>query len=212
MSNCTATTEILEQRCHAPIQVMRKEIDDLAAAVADRVWDRFEAEVRMATEDEFMFETAEMLRMLLASESMTAFQEALDGLLFERFNKLDKELEESGVKRLDVALIELDGLRKQVRLLESVHELVSDAFDEARPGVGRSLRAMLGGLLRDPDEYVDSLERDLKEDAVRVRKALLRCRKALVEKIKDDVRTIVRAAYFSFTKALDSRVAQSTEA
>ena len=237
MSTCTATTEILEQRCRALLQALRSEIDDLAATVADRVWDRFEAEVRMATEDEFMFETAEMLRMLLASESMTAFQEAYDELLFERFNTLLKELEGSGVKGLDMALLELDGLRKQVWFREFVHEMVSDALEEAKPtiwstlrtilsgcfrnpdqheeakpGVWRSLRTMQGGQFRNPDQTVDSLECDLKEDAVLVRKVLLTCRDALVEKIKDDVRTIVRAAYFSFTNALDSRVAQSTGA
>ena len=237
MSTCNATTEILEQRCRAPLQALRSEIDDLAATVADRVWDRFEAEVCMATEDELMFETAEMLRMLLSSESMTAFQEAYDELLSERFNTLLKELEGSGVKGIDVALLELDGLRKQVWLREFVHELVSEAREEVEPpvwsslrtmlsgfflspdqheeaksGLWRSLRTMQGGHFRNPDQTVDSLERDLKEDAARVRKVLLTCRVALVEKIKDDVRTIVRAAYFSFTKALDSRVAQSTGA
>ena len=37
-------------------------------------------------------------------------------------------------------------------------------------------------------------------------------RDALMERIKVDVGTIVRAAYLSFTKALDSRVAQFTRA
>lgn len=194
-------------QCRAALQTMREEIDDLAAAVAERVRDRFEAEVREATEDEFVFDTASMLRMLLANESALAFQDALDELLFERLNGWAKVLEQAGVQEVEVARLELDGLRKQFRLYEFVHELVGEALDKVKPGVGYAVKTMLGDFFRDPFEQAEALERDMKEDAVRVRKVLLQCRGALVARIEDEVRGVVRAAYFAYIRVLDAPAA-----
>lgn len=96
MITCTATTEILEQLCRATLQAMDNETDDLTVAAADRVWKCVATGVCMTAESAFMFETLEMLRLRLASESMTSFQDGLDKQQVERFHSLDRELQQLG--------------------------------------------------------------------------------------------------------------------
>ena len=188
----------------ASLQTMREEIDDLSASVADRVWDRFEAEVRLATEGEFMFETANMLAILLGTESSNGFQDGLDELLFERFRSLDRELTESEQAELDLALTEFEGLRKEFKLIWFVENLASGALEEAKPSVGLSIGRILGGIFRDSIEQLDSLESNMRDDAVRVRQALLKCKQQLVNKVQNDGKEIVRTAYSSFVQAIES--------
>jgi len=98
----------------------------------------------------------------------------------------------------------LDRLRKQFKLMMFVQNLASGALEEAKPGVGRSVKSILGSLFRDPIEQLDSDESDMRDDAARVRQALLKRKEQLVNKIRDDVKTMVRTAYFSFVQAIKS--------
>jgi hypothetical protein len=119
--------------------------------------------------------------MALASGLASSFDVALEREVLCRSEAWAKELARAdGEEAIDTSHIDLAGMRKGLKLLSHADELIDQAIERAKPGVG----CVLGGdFFRGPMQQLDSLDEDMKTDAARVRKELLSLHSRLCEKM-----------------------------
>lgn len=184
---------------------LREDAQDIADTVADEVWDKFLVEATDMTEDGFMFDTASMTKTALSSGLAMDYQDAMDRHVLARFESMQKDVAETfGQAACDeIARIDLAGMRKGLKLRSYADDLIEQAIDRVKPGVGRALDVLVGGLFRDPMAEMDALEKDMKKDAVRVRRELLALRSGLRQTMSEESRSVINAARLAYAERLN---------
>ncbi|HNQ49563.1 MAG TPA: hypothetical protein PKI22_09135 [Hydrogenophilus thermoluteolus] len=187
------------------VQQMKEEATDIAETVADEVWDQFETEIDSLIGDEFMFDVAPTIVTALSASLGTLFDEAITRHVEKPFLRLEEALlrERGGGNGFDSGHLDLDTLRKTVKLSRRINTQIEAAIERARPGVGRALSTIIGDWL-DSDGALDRLDRDMVEDANRVKAELAKLRKPITEEVREAATLIVKRAARDYLAWLDA--------
>lgn len=185
-------------RQHQRMRELRDDAADLANSVADEVWDKFEVEVDDATGDSYMFDLASSTQMALSSMLALSYDEVFERHVLGLFERLQKELREAGASEanFDSARIDLTGLRKSLKLRRHADDLIGKAIERAKPG-------LIGTLFLARDPCSDAWDRELRDNARRVRSNLLELRGKICEAIREETTTVIHTARLSYINMLD---------
>lgn len=188
-------------------QRMREDASDLANAVADEVWDKFEIEIEEITTDGYMFDMATSTQMALSAMLAQNYDEAFEHHVFSFFERQGNELRETGTGQVsfDSAKIDLAGLRKGLKLRRHAERLIGQAIECAKPG-------LIGMLFLSNDPCSDAWDREHSDNARRLRSKLLELRGPIVEMIREESNAIIqtgRLAYIEMLEALPGKLADS---
>ncbi|MDV6347959.1 hypothetical protein R2083_10590 [Nitrosomonas sp. Is35] len=178
---------------------LRDDAHDLANTVADEVWDKFEVEIEEVTADGFMFDLATNTQMALCGMLALSYDEAFEHHVLDLFERQENELREGGASETDFdsARISLTGLRKSLKLRTHADDLIGQAIERAKPG-------LIGMLLLSSDPCSDAWDRELNNNASRLRKNLLGLREKIIESIREETRTIIQTARLGYVDMLDT--------
>lgn len=178
---------------------LRDDAPDLANAVADEVWDKFEVEIEEATADGYMFDLASCTQMALSSTLALSYDEAFERHVLGLFERLQKELREAGAAEtnFDSAQIDLSGLRKGLKLRRHADDLIGQAIERAKPG-------LIGMLFLARDPCSDAWDREHQNNASRLRRNLLELRGKVFEAIREETSTVIHTARLSYINMLDA--------
>lgn len=189
----------LIDRQHQRMRELRDDAADLANSVADEVWDKFEVEVDDATGDSYMFDLASSTQMALSCTLTLSYNEAFERHVLSLFERQQKELREAGAgdANFDSARIDLTGLRKSLKLRRHADNLIGQAIERAKPGV-------IGMLFLARDPCSDAWDRELRDNAHRVRCNLLELRGKICEAIHEETTTVVHTARLAYIDMLDA--------
>ena len=168
-------------------QRMRDDAPDLANAVANEVWDKFEINVEELTADGYMFDMATSTQMALSSTLALNYDEACERRVLGFFERQGNELCESSVSlaSFDGTQIDLAGLRKGLKLRRCAEELIGQAIERAKPG-------LIGMLFLSSDPCSDAWEREHSDNAKRLRNKLLELRKPIVDTIREELSAVIQ--------------------
>lgn len=201
----TDNTPLFAQQRHG-LEALRADAPDIANLLADEVWDRFEAEFEEATEDGILFELAGSIGMSLSLGLMTAFDNAFDRHVLKRCAQLNAGFSKAqGEDALDTTGIDLSGIRKSMKLRRHAQTLIDEAIERAKPGVGRAFGAVIGGIFGDPMKEVDAIDRNMQEDAQRLRQELLSIRNPLRQRIAEESLALIQFARLEMTRQIEQR-------
>lgn len=189
----------LIERQHQRMRELRDEARDIASIVADEVWDKFEVEIEDATGDSYMFDMASGTQMALSCALALSYVEALERHVLGLLERLEKELRAAseGAASFDCARIDLAGLRKSLKLRRHADELIGQAIERAKPG-------LIGMLFLARDPCSDAWDREMRDNARRLRSKLLELREKIVESIRAETTTVVQTARLAYSEMLDS--------
>ena len=166
------------------LRAFRDDAEMIATAVAETVCRDLQKEVQDYTDDdEFYFEAAGGMVMGTAASLSMAFNDALEQHLSRRLESIIQ----GGNPEVDWA-----SFVKGMDLQAQFREILGQAFERARPGVGRQLGRALSSIFRDD---LDLMSEEAKEDALQVRQALLGTCPTLKRLVKEEVRSLVSKAY-----------------
>ena len=195
------------------LQQIKDDAQDIALALADQVWDRFENAIEEATEDGFMFDTASITQTSLSLSLAMDFQEVFERDVLSVFEHLHAQLANSyGAEASDTARIDLAGLRKGLKLRRRADALIAEAIESAKPGVSRVLGIIVGDLFRDPMQQMDAIDQDMQKDAQAVRRALLRLADPIRSLMAEETRQLMNQGRLGFSQALDRLASVQTPA
>lgn len=199
----------LIERQRQRMRELREDAPDLANAVADEVWDRFQIDVEELTADGYMFDMAASTQMALSSTLALNYGEAFERRVLGFFERQGNELCESSASlgSFDGAQIDLAGLRKGLKLRRRAEELIGQAIEHAKPG-------LIGMLFLSSDPYSDAWEREHSDNAGRLRSKLLELRGPIVEMIREELGTVIqtgRLAYIEMLEGLPGHLAATTK-
>lgn len=205
-------TELLIARQRQRMVELRDDARDLAEAVADEVWDKFEAEIDDYIGDEYAADMPEAVQMGLSSALMAAYNEAFEhhvlGLFTPMAEQLRQALGEGGQSSspagFDTARLDLAGLRKGLKLQSHADALIAEALARVRPGVGGQIATVLGSLLRSVESEIEALDRDMREAARRAKRELRALRSPLRQRMLEDTRAAVGTARLGYVGTLDA--------
>ena len=185
-------------RQHQRMRELRDDAADLANSVADEVWDKFEVEVDDATGDSYMFDLTSCTQMALSSMLALSYDEVFERHVLGLFERLQKELREAGASEanFDSARIDLTGLRKSLKLRRHADDLIGKAIERAKPG-------LIGMLFLARDPCADAWDRELCDNARRVRSNLLELRGKICEAIREETTTVIHTARLAYIDMLD---------
>ena len=190
---------------------LKEDAGDIADALADQLWDRFEVEIEEITEDGFMVDTASMTQSALSSALAMSYQDAFERDVLSIFETLRRQLADAmGEAAIDTARIDLASLRKGLKLRRHADGLIQKAIEGAKPGVGRVLGTIVGDLFRDPLQQMDALDRHMKKDAEAVRRELMSLRSELRDLIRDETKQLINLGRLAYAESLD-RLAQGRQ-
>lgn len=189
----------LIDRQHQRMRELREDAADLANSVADEVWDKFEVEVDDATGDSYMFDLASSTQLALSSMLALNYDEAFGRHVLSLFERQQKELREAGAgdANFDSARIDLTGLRKSLKLKRHADDLISQAMERAKP-------RLIGMLFLARDPCSDAWDRELRDNARRVRSNLLELRGKVCEVIREETTTVIHTARLTYINMLDA--------
>jgi hypothetical protein len=186
------------------LQQLKEDAGDIADALADQLWDRFEVEIEEATEDGFMVDTASMTQSALSATFAMSYQEAFERDVLSIFETLRNQLADAmGEAAIDTARIDLAALRKSLKLRRHAEALIHEAIESAKPGVGRVLGTIVGDLFRDPMQQMDALDNDMKKDAQAVRRALMNLRTELRNLMTEETRQLINLGRLAYADGLE---------
>lgn len=197
----------LIERQHQRMRELREDAPDLANAVADEVWDRFEMDIEEVTADGYMFDMATSTQMALSSTLALNYGEAFERRVLGFFDRQGNELCESSTNltSFDGAQIDLAGLRKGLKLRRRAEDLIGQAIERAKPG-------LIGMLFLSSDPCSDAWEREHSENAKRLRSRLLELRGPIVDMIREELSAVIQAgrlAYIEMLEGLPSHLAST---
>jgi hypothetical protein len=202
----TPENQALLQRQRERLQQLKEDAGDIADALADQLWDRFEVEIEEATEDGFMVDTASMMQSALSATFAMSYQEAFERDVLSIFETLRNQLADAmGEAAIDTARIDLAALRKSLKLRRHAEALIHEAIESAKPGVGRVLGTIVGDLFRDPMQQMDALDNDMKKDAQAVRRALMNLRTELRNLMTEETRQLINLGRLAYADGLEAR-------
>ena len=200
----TPENQALLQRQRERLQQLKEDAGDIADALADQLWDRFEVEIEEATEDGFMVDTASMMQSALSATFAMSYQEAFERDVLSIFETLRNQLADAmGEAAIDTARIDLAALRKSLKLRRHAEGLIHEAIESAKPGVGRVLGTIVGDLFRDPMQQMDALDNDMKKDAQAVRRALMNLRTELRNLMTEETRQLINLGRLAYADGLE---------
>lgn len=199
MTTTTLSDLISQQRQR--MQELRDDAQDLAQSTADDVWDRFEVEIEDAVGEELMLDTASMIGSGLASGLALAYDEGFERHVENFFKRLEKQLAETahGNASFDSARVALSGLRKGLKLRRHAAELIGQAIERAKPG-------LIGMLFLARDPLSDAWDKELRDNASRVKRELLELRGKLHGTMVDETRSVILGARLAYIEMLDGLV------
>lgn len=204
----TPENQALIQRQRERLQQLKEDSGDIANALADQLWDRFEVEIEEVTEDGFMIDTANLTQSALSSTFAMSYQEAFDRDVLSIFESLRSQLADAmGEATIDTARIDLAALRKGLKLRRHSDTLIHAAIESAKPGASRVLGTIVRDMFRDPMQQMDALDRDMKKDAQAVRQALMNLRTELRNLMSEETRQLVNLGRLAYADSLE-RLAQ----
>ena len=197
----------LIERQRQRMRDLREDAPDLANAVADEVWDRFEMDIEEVTADGYMFDMATSTQMALSSTLALNYDEAFERRVLGFFERQGNELCESSTNltSFDGAQIDLAGLRKGLKLRRRAEDLIGQAIERAKPG-------LIGMLFLSSDPYSDAWEREHIENAKRLCSRLLELRGPIVDIIREELSAVIQAgrlAYIEMLEVLPSQLAST---
>ncbi len=197
----------LIERQRQRMRELRDEAPDLANAVAEEVWDRFEMDIEEVTADGYMFDMATSTQMALSSTLALNYDEAFERRVLGLFERQGNELCESSTNltSFDGAQIDLAGLRKGLKLRRRAENLIGQAIERAKPG-------LIGMLFLSSDPCSDAWEREHSENAKRLRRRLLELRGPIVDMIREELSAVIQAgrlAYIEMLEGLPSHLAST---
>lgn len=177
----------LIERQRQRMRDLREDAPDLANAVADEVWERFEKDIEEVTADGYMFDMATSTQIALSSTLALNFDEAFERRVLGFFVRQGNELGESSTTQasFDGAQIDLAGLRKGLKLRRRAEDLIGQAIERAKPG-------LIGMLFLSSDPCSDAWEREHRENARRLRSELLGLREPIIEMICEELGTVIQ--------------------
>ena len=200
----TPENQALLQRQRERLQQLKEDAGDIADALADQLWDRFEVEIEEATEDGFMVDTASMMQSALSATFAMSYQEAFERDVLSIFETLRNQLADAmGEAAIDTARIDLAALRKSLKLRRHAEALIHEAIESAKPGVGRVLGTIVGDLFRDPMQQMDALDNDMKKDAQAVRRPLMNLRTELRNLMTEETRQLINLGRLAYADGLE---------
>ena len=200
----TPENQALLQRQRERLQQLKEDAGDIADALADQLWDRFEVEIEEATEDGFMVDTASMMQSALSATFAMSYQEAFERDVLSIFETLRNQLADAmGEAAIDTARIDLAALRKSLKLRRHAEALIHEAIESAKPGVGRVLGTIVGDLFRDPMQQMDALDNDMKKDAQAVRRPLMNLRTELRNLMTEETRQLINLGRLAHADGLE---------
>lgn len=188
----------LIERQRQRMRELRDDAPDLANAVAEEVWDRFEMDIEEVTADGYMFDMATSTQMALSSTLALNYDEAFERRVFGFFARQGNELCESSTSMVsfDGAQIDLAGLRKGLKLRRRAEELIGQAIERAKPG-------LIGMLFLSSDPCSDAWEREHSENAKRLRSKLLELRGPIVDMICEELTAVIQAGRLAYIEMLE---------
>ena len=187
----------LIERQHQRMRELRDDARDIASTVADEVWDKFEVEIEEATGDSYMFDMASSTQMALSSMLALSYDEAFERHVLGLLERQANELRAAGEAGFDGARIDLTGLRKSLKLRRHANELIGQAIERAKPG-------LIGMLFLAKDPCSDAWDRELRDNACRLRSKLLDLREKIVESIREETATVIHTARLAYIEMLDT--------
>lgn len=107
-SRITQQQQLLDQ--------LRADAPDIAATLADEVWDRFEVEIEEVTEYGIDFDFAQSIAISLSLSLAQAYERAFEHHVLERCERLSASLAQAMEQQtIDTARINLTGMRKKTQ-------------------------------------------------------------------------------------------------
>lgn len=188
----------LIERQHQRMRELREDAPDLANAVADEVWDRFEMDIEEVTADGYMFDMATSTQMALSSTLALNYDEAFERRVLGFFERQGTELCESSTNltSFDGAQIDLAGLRKGLKLRRRAEDLIGQAIERAKPG-------LIGMLFLSSDPCSHAWEREHIDNAKRLRSKLLELRGPIVETIREELGAVIQTGRLAYIEMLE---------
>lgn len=205
-----AQQQNLINRQHQRMRELREDVRDLASTVADEVWDKFEVEIEETIGDEFIFDTASGIQMSLAITLAMNYDDAFECHVQSFFERQQQELRSAlpDLPVFDDAKLNLAGLRKGLKLRRHADEVIANAIEAAKPG-------LIGMLFLARDPTSDAWDRELSDNAKRVRRKLLDTRGTLTTMMIEETQNVIntaRLAYIDWLDAIQAKIpAQQTE-
>ena len=190
----------LIERQRQRMRELREDASDLANAVADEVWDRFEKDIEEVTADGYMFDMATSTQMALSSTLALNYDESFERHVLGFFVSHSNALCESSTTlgSFDGSQIDLAGLRKGLKLRRRAEDLIGQAIERAKPG-------LIGMLFLSSDPCSDAWEREHSDNAKRLRSKLLELRGPIVDMIREELGAVIQTGRLAYIEMLDGR-------
>ena len=195
------------------LEELRDDAPDIAATIADEIWDHFEIEIDDATENGIDFNLAGMISTSLSTALLQAYDQAFEHHVLARCEHLRANLAQAlGSEAIDTARIDLSGLRKSLKLRRNAQELIDQAIERAKPRVSRILQAVVGNLFRSPIEELDALEERMQEGARHLHRELLALREPLRARVTEESLAVIQSARLEMARQIDLWVGKAPTA
>jgi hypothetical protein len=169
------------------LDALRADAPDIAATMADEIWDRFEIDIEEITENGVDSDLTDGIDMSLSSLLAMAYEDAFTHHIIGRCEQLNHMLatapERVGV---EYSRIDLTGLRKGLKLRRYAQALIERAIDKAKPRVVLAPSIAIGRFLRDPLQELEAVEKDTQANAQALRRELLGLRETLRAQIVEE--------------------------
>lgn len=213
MTTAISTQPKLIEQQTLRLQQLKDDANDIAQALADQLWDKFEIEIEEATEDGFLFDTASITQTSLSLSLAMGFQDAFERDVLSIFASLHAQLASAyGAEATDSTGIDLASLRKGLKLRRHAEALIHDAIQSAKPGASRVLGVIVGDLFRDPMQQIDAIEQDMQKDAQAVRRALLKLGDPIRSLVAQETCQLINQGRLSLSQGLDRLASVQTPA
>ncbi len=201
-SRITQQQQLLDQ--------LRADAPDIAATLADEVWDRFEVEIEEVTEFGIDFDFAQSIAISLSLSLAQAYERAFEHHVLERCERLSASLAQAMEQQtIDTARINLTGMRKELKLRRHAQELIEQAIERAKPSAGRMLSTVLCGIFRDPLEGLDALEKVMQEDVRSLRREVLSLRESLRARMTEESLSAILGARLELARLFNQKAREA---
>ncbi len=197
-----ATNSVIAAQQRQRLEQLRTDAPDIAAIMADEIWDRFEVEIDEATEGGILLETAGCIGEFLGVRLMEAFERSFEHHVLKRCEQLVAGLNVPGELSLAIDSIDLAGLRKSFKLRRRVMPLIESAVEQTKPGVARAVGAIFDLIFSDPLKTVD-VEKDMLKNGANFSRTLLSKRMPMRNCIIEESHAIILCARLELMRQLE---------
>lgn len=178
---------------------LRNDTDAIAEIIAEECWYTLERELDEAESDGVA--DMDFLAMGYAGTLADEFHNKVKKYITNPFEEIGKKLEPIKPFDREVAITELRGAARMLHIQPKLEEMLGEAIEEAKPGFTRSIVSLLGDLLMEPGEM---LQKDMKADGERVKKAVLRRSDAVRSYLASQAKTLLVSQRLAYEKLIDA--------